>query len=97
MVAYSKNDLTVSLQPSRTGPGKVSIQATFRNDSIAATFQNVNMQVAVPKSQKLRLEPINNATISVGEESIQTLRITATKGVSVPFHLMKTKFRLLYV
>lgn len=81
IVAYSKNDLTVSLQPTRIGPGKVSIEATFRNDSIGSTFEKVNMQAAVPKSQKLRLEPISNPTIAVGEESIQSLRITATKGV----------------
>ena len=80
-MAYSKNDLTVSLQPTRAGPGKVSVQATFRNDSIASTFQNVNMLVAVAKSQKLSLQPISSQTISVGEESVQSLRITATKGV----------------
>ena len=85
IVAYSKNDLTVSLQPTRTGQGKVSIEAIFRNDSIAATFQNVNMQAAVPKSQKLRLEPISSTTISVGEESTQSLRITAAKGV-LPYY-----------
>ena len=81
MVAYSKNDLTVSFQPSRTGPGKVSIQATFRNDSIGSSFERVNMQVAVPKSQRLRLEPISSPTIAVGQESTQNLRITATQGV----------------
>lgn len=80
-MAYSKNDLTVSLQPTRTGPGKVSIQATFRNDSIGSTFEKVNMQAAVPKSQKLRLEPISSPTIPVGEESVQSLRVTASQGV----------------
>ena len=81
VVAYSKNDLTVSFQPTRTGPGRVSIQATFRNDSISSSFENVNMQAAVPRSQKLRLEPISSPTIAVGEESTQNLRITATQGV----------------
>lgn len=81
MVAYSKNDLTVSLQPTRTGPGKVTVQATFRNDSINAKFENVNMLVAVPRSQKLKLEPISSPTISVGEESVQTFQVTATQGV----------------
>jgi AP-1 complex subunit gamma-1 len=83
VVAYSKNDLTVSLQPTRTGPGKVSIQATFRNDSIASTFERVNMLVAVAKSQKLKLEPISSPTIPVGKESVQILRITATQGVHI--------------
>jgi Adaptin C-terminal domain len=92
VVAYSKNDLTVSLQPTRTGPGKVSIQAIFRNDSIGSTFEKVNMQAAVPKSQKLRLEPINSPTIQVGEEGVQNLRITASQGVSVIN--TKTNFRL---
>ena len=78
VVAYSKNDLTISFQPTRTGSGKVSIQAIFRNDSIGSTFEKVNMQVAVPKTQKLRLEPISSANIPVGEESSQNLRITTT-------------------
>lgn len=39
------------------------------------------MQVAVWKGQKLRMEPISSPTITVGEESTQNLRITATKGV----------------
>ena len=81
VVAYSKNDLTVSLQPTRTGPVTVSIVATFRNDSIASTFEKVNMQVAVPKSQKLTLLPISSPTIPTGEESTQNLRVAATKGV----------------
>jgi AP-1 complex subunit gamma-1 len=84
VVAYSKNDLTVSLQPTRTGPATVSIVAIFRNDSIATTFNKVNMQVAVPKSQKLTLLPISSPTIAVGGESTQSLRVQATKGVQVP-------------
>ena len=78
VVAYSKNDLTISFQPTRTGSGKVSIQAIFRNDSIGSTFEKVNMQVAVPKTQRLRLEPISSTNIPVGEESSQNLRITTT-------------------
>jgi AP-1 complex subunit gamma-1 len=81
VVAYAKNDLTISFQPTNSGAGKLSIQAVFRNDSIASTFSKVNMQVAVPKSQKLRLEPISSSTIPVGGESTQNLRITATQGV----------------
>jgi AP-1 complex subunit gamma-1 len=43
------------------------------------------MQAAVPKSQKIKLEPISSSTIPVGEESTQSLRITATEGVFCPF------------
>ena len=95
VVAYSKNDLTVSLQPTRTGPGRVSIQAVFRNDSIASKFEKVNMLVAVPKSQKLKLEPISSPIISVGEESTQSLRINAAQGVMPRNH--KPDCRLLFV
>ena len=95
-MAYTKNDLTVSFQPTRTGPGRVSIQATFRNDSIGSSFEKVNMQVAVPKSQKLRLEPISSPTVAVGEESTQNLRITAAQGVlsSLTIGLMQATVRL---
>lgn len=81
-MAYSKNDLSVSLQPSRAGPGRVSIQAIFRNDSIGSNFEKVSMLVAVPKSQKLKLEPISSTTIRTGEESTQSMRVTAAKGVN---------------
>jgi hypothetical protein len=47
------------------------------------------MLAAVAKSQKLRLEPISSPTISVGEESTQSLRITATKGVLESYILTK--------
>ena len=43
------------------------------------------MQVAVPKSQKLKLDPLSSSNISVGEEATQILRITATQGVSSNF------------
>ena len=80
-MAYSKNDLSVSLQPTRAGPGRVSIHAIFRNDSIGYNFEKVNMLVAVPKNQKLRLEPISSPNIAVGGESTQGMRITAAAGV----------------
>jgi AP-1 complex subunit gamma-1 len=96
-VAYSKNDLTVSLQPARTGPTTVSIVATFRNDSIGTTFEKVNMQVAVPKSQKLTLLPISSPTIPVGEESSQNLRISTTAAVHRLYLHILLMFRLLCV
>jgi AP-1 complex subunit gamma-1 len=43
------------------------------------------MLVAVPKSQKLKLEPISSANIGTGEESTQNMRITAAKGVNNDF------------
>jgi len=51
------------------------------------------MQAAVPKSQKLKLEPISSASIAVGDESTQSLRITAARGATVRLRLKMSYFK----
>ena len=80
-VAYSKNDLHLTFAISRT-PQAVSVQAHFRNASSFEKLDSVNLQAAVPKSQKLSLQAISNAEIEAGGEASQSLRVVGVSGVS---------------
>lgn len=80
--AYSKNDLDITLQLQRTADGTVNVLAKFRNTSFTDPVSNVNLQAAVPKSQKLQLQPISSSEIGPGGDAQQMMRILGTKAVS---------------
>ncbi|KAI5788306.1 adaptin N terminal region-domain-containing protein [Geopyxis carbonaria] len=77
---YAKNDLAITLQLQRTPDGVVNIQAKFRNTSSGAAVSSVNLQAAVPKSQKLQLQPISATTLAPGAEAQQMMRVLGSKG-----------------
>lgn len=81
--AYSKKDISLTLQVQRSAGG-TQIIAKFRNESSASRFSGVGLQAAVPKSQKLQLAPINKADLDTGEEGVQQMKISAATGVSLP-------------
>lgn len=78
---YNKNDLNVTIQISRSAAG-AQMLARFRNNSNFDRFTGVGLQAAVPKSQKLSLQPINKSTLEGGEEGTQAMRVVAATGVS---------------
>ena len=78
--AYNQNDLSVTLQVQRTA-GQAQILARFRNTSNFDDLSGVGLQAAVPKSQKLQLNPISKANLGGGEEGLQQMKITAVSGV----------------
>ena len=80
---YNKNGIQVSMQINRSAAGAQAL-ARFKNTSDFDRFTNVGLQAAVPKSQKLTLQPINKATLEGGEEATQGMRIVAATGVSAP-------------
>lgn len=82
---YSKNDLTVTLQLQRNAEGTVLVLARFTNTSLSAQKTGVNLQAAVPKTQKLQLNAISNVDLGPGAEATQTMRISGSKGVSHSF------------
>jgi AP-1 complex subunit gamma-1 len=81
---YSKNNLTVTIQISRSSQG-ASILARFRNTSNFDRLTGVGLQAAVPKSQKLTLQAINRSTLEGGEEATQAMRVVGATGVSESF------------
>lgn len=79
---YSKNNLIVTIQISRVAQG-ASILARFRNTSNFDRLIGVGLQAAVPKSQKLTLQPINRSKLEGGEEATQAMRVVGATGVSL--------------
>ena len=79
--AYSKNDLLITFAVKRD-PSAVQALARFTNSSFASNFANLSLQVAVPKSQKLQLQSLNNDVLRPGGDATQGMRIVSVNGVS---------------
>ena len=79
--AYSKNDLSLAFSIKRDASA-IQALARFTNNSLASTFSSISLQVAVPKSQKLQLQSLNNDTLQPGAEATQGMKIVAVNGVS---------------
>lgn len=79
---YDKNDLHIVLQLKRDSEGTVQVMARFKNSSGHQGISAVALQAAVPKTQKLQLNPMSNPELAPGAEATQTMRILGSKGVS---------------
>lgn len=84
--ALDSNGLVLSLAPTKDAPGSVSITAKFENRS-QAPISKLNLQVAVPKSQKLQIQGPSSHTISPGETATQLMKVTGKPGGSVRLRL----------
>jgi AP-1 complex subunit gamma-1 len=80
--AYRGDGLVVTLQVSRGAGGAIQARALFRNGGRAA-LAGVAMQAAVPRSQRLQMQPISSAEIAPGAEASQQLRVLGVNGVSL--------------
>lgn len=78
---YNKNNLLLTLQLQRNA-GIAQVLARFRNTSHFDRFSGVNLQAAVPKSQKLQLNAVSKGDLEGGEEATQAMRVSAVQGVS---------------
>ena len=81
--AYNKDDLILTLLVQRNAAGQAQVTARFRNTSNFDRLSGVNLQAAVPKSQKLQLNAISKGELEGGDEAVQIMRIAAVSGVSV--------------
>lgn len=79
--AYDKNHLLVVFAVQRS-PQAVQVTARFRNQSDFEGLSAVNLQAAVPKSQRLQLQAISNSELDGGQEATQQMRVTGVQGVS---------------
>ncbi|KAF2502574.1 Adaptor protein complex AP-1 gamma subunit [Lophium mytilinum] len=77
--AYNKNDLQITFQLQRNATA-VQVLARFRNTGAFDHLGGVSLQAAVPKSQKLQLQPISQAELDGGQEATQQMRVTAVNG-----------------
>jgi AP-1 complex subunit gamma-1 len=79
---YNKNDLQITFAVQRNAQA-VQVTAQFRNtNDFGGSLQSVNLQAAVPKSQKLQLQAISSSELQGGQEAAQQMRITSVQGVS---------------
>ncbi|KAF2845870.1 Adaptor protein complex AP-1 gamma subunit [Plenodomus tracheiphilus IPT5] len=77
--AYHKNDLQITFQLKRDA-NAVQLLARFRNTGSFAQLSGVNLQAAVPKSQKLQLQPISTSELDGGQDATQQMRVTSVNG-----------------
>ncbi|KAJ4361932.1 clathrin associated protein complex large subunit [Neocucurbitaria cava] len=77
--AYNKNDLHITFQLKRDA-NAVQLLARFRNTGSFGQLSAVNLQAAVPKSQKLQLQPISTTELDGGQEATQQMRVTSVNG-----------------
>ncbi|KAH6633515.1 adaptin N terminal region-domain-containing protein [Boeremia exigua] len=75
---YNKNNLAITFQLKRDATA-VQLLARFRNTG-ATPLAAVNLQAAVPKSQKLQLQPISAAELAPGQDATQQMRVTSVNG-----------------
>lgn len=85
---YNKNDLIVTFQLKRDA-NAVQLLARFRNTGGSGLLSAVNLQAAVPKSQKLQLQPISSSELGAGQDATQQMRVTSVNGVS--FHVTSNR------
>jgi len=78
---YNKNDLQIAFQMKRDA-NAIQLLARFRNTGSLSQLSNVNLQAAVPKSQKLQLQPISTSELGAGQEATMQMRVTSVNGVS---------------
>ncbi|WPG98589.1 Hypothetical protein R9X50_00138200 [Acrodontium crateriforme] len=81
--AYNKNDLHLTFTVQRNAQA-AQVIARFRNNSDFEQFTTVNLQAAVPKTQKLQLQAISSSEIDGGQEATQQMRITSVQGAPPP-------------
>ncbi|KAI5306272.1 clathrin associated protein complex large subunit, partial [Ascosphaera pollenicola] len=94
-VAFNKNGLQMTFQIKRPVPNGAQLLAKFTNvGSAGETFSNVGLQVAVPKSQKLNLNPINKSDLAAGEEGIQQMKVQGVSGPLPP--KLRLRLRISY-
>ncbi|GAB7322327.1 hypothetical protein MBLNU13_g03300t1 [Cladosporium sp. NU13] len=91
--AYDKNDLSVTFTVQRSAQA-VQILARFKNQSAFENFGALNLQAAVPKSQKLQLQAITSAELVGGQEAQQQMRVTSVQGPPPP--KLRLRLRLTY-
>ncbi|CAG8804372.1 29146_t:CDS:2, partial [Gigaspora margarita] len=74
-VAYNKNEFKVSLNPSKDSNNFniLNIEVTFHNVDIGVTVQNLLFQAAIPKTQKLQIQPPSSTGILPSETLQQTI------------------------
>ncbi|EMD00572.1 hypothetical protein BAUCODRAFT_144223 [Baudoinia panamericana UAMH 10762] len=79
-IAYAENDLLLTFTVQRSNPQAIVVQARFQNQSAFERLTGLNLQAAVPKTQKLQLQAISSSELEGGQEASQGMRISSVQG-----------------
>ncbi|PKC75369.1 gamma-adaptin [Rhizophagus irregularis] len=92
-VAYNKNGFKIGLSPfkDQNNPNILNINVTFHNVGVGSDVQNLLFQAAVPKTQRLQMQPPSSTTIAPGAIVTQTIRVANPQRVNV-----RLKLRIVY-
>lgn len=89
--AYNQTSLRLTFQPlAQEAAGTAVLQAVFLNTG-STPITGLNLQVAVPKSQRLQLQSLSSATLTPGASATQQLKVSGAPGTSV-----RLRLRILY-
>nr|NP_588559.1 AP-1 adaptor complex gamma subunit Apl4 [Schizosaccharomyces pombe]Q9UU81.1 RecName: Full=AP-1 complex subunit gamma-1; AltName: Full=Clathrin assembly protein complex 1 gamma-1 large chain; AltName: Full=Clathrin assembly protein large gamma-1 chain; AltName: Full=Gamma-adaptin [Schizosaccharomyces pombe 972h-]CAB54865.1 AP-1 adaptor complex gamma subunit Apl4 [Schizosaccharomyces pombe] len=88
IVVFDKHDVTLTLVPSKEESTKTAvIEAKFKNKNPMTRVEKIHLEVAVPKSQKLKIQPLRTTSMEPGGETSQTLRVHGPSGSQVKLRL----------
>ncbi|CAH1766720.1 7115_t:CDS:10, partial [Entrophospora sp. SA101] len=88
-VAYNKNGFKITLNPTKdiNNPNLLDILVTFLNIGVGSTVQNLLFQAAVPKTQKLQMQPPSSTTVIPGSSVTQLIRVMNPAKTNVRLRL----------
>ncbi|GES74138.1 adaptor protein complex AP-1 gamma subunit [Rhizophagus clarus] len=90
-VAYNKNGFKIGLSPfkDQNNPNILNINVTFHNVGVGSDVQNLLFQAAVPKTQRLQMQPPSSTTLAPGAIVTQTIRVANPQKVNwIPSRLL---------
>lgn len=92
--AYDKNGILVQLQPNidNSVANVVNIKALFSNNG-SSSLSNLSFQVAVPKSQKIQIQPPSATEIPPGSTATQPFRVANPSKAPIRLRL-RLSYRL---
>lgn len=85
--AFSNEDITISFSASNEKPGQALLVAYF---DAKKGINELNMQVALPKTQQLSLQSLSRADITPTTSASQNMRVSGPQGASVKLRLRLT-------
>jgi AP-1 complex subunit gamma-1 len=91
-IVYSKNGLEIILQLQRVPDGTVYIRARLSNSSLADALEEILLQAAAPRGQKLELKEISSTTIPPAGAAQLQMRLLENKGVRFTHSLFIISF-----
>lgn len=78
---YTKNNMEIALQVQRQADGAVYIRAKLANSSFTETLEDIQLQAAAPRGQKLELKEISSAVLPPAGDAHLQMRLSESKGV----------------